>query len=49
MENCSALTPYGVLPRYPDEVSLGEHLAQKAVHDALQIKLFVEGKLARTI
>jgi len=38
---CSALTAYGVLPRYPDEIFLDEHLVQKAIEHAKQVKAFV--------
>ena len=45
MKPCSALTPYGVQPRYPDEIHLDESLVQKALAYAQEIKSFIEKTL----
>ena len=42
MKPCAALTPYGVQPRYPDEIHLDEPLMRKALSYARQIKAFIK-------
>jgi len=37
---CAALSPYGVQPRYPDELELNDTLTHKALAYAQQIKDF---------
>ncbi|MCL2194712.1 MAG: HEPN domain-containing protein [Oscillospiraceae bacterium] len=40
MEKCSSLTPYGVQPRYPDELELSDMLVNRALDHAKQVREF---------
>jgi len=37
---CNALNPYGVQPRYPDEIEIDERLTKLALGNAAEIKAF---------
>ena len=45
---CSILTPYGVQPRYPNEIHIEEHHMQKALEYAKQIKDFAPLQAVKT-
>ena len=42
------LTQYGIMPRYPNEIEVNEHMAQKAVDDAVAIIDWVNELISAT-